>query len=173
MVMTSIHAETISPHPLEHRVWVCALGLSTDSERVLRMAGRAATVANAKLSVIHAVGKNAGAEPRRRLQKFAEKVGWAAEVRIVVGPVQGGSAGRSARRRRQRANRRKKASRRRFRALAGSDVQAGSRCALSGAGRLSPTDLSARDGVEANCHGDVEGKGSFGALEPDATTGLP
>ena len=24
-VMTSIHAETISPHPLEHRVWVCAL----------------------------------------------------------------------------------------------------------------------------------------------------
>ena len=55
MVMTSIHAETISPHPLEHRVWVCAVGLSTDSERVLRMASRAATAALENSDQIDAV----------------------------------------------------------------------------------------------------------------------
>jgi nucleotide-binding universal stress UspA family protein len=87
LVMTSIHAETISPHPLEHRVWVCAIGLSADSERVLGLAGRAAAAANARLCVIHAVGENAGTEPHRRLEGLAEKVGCVAELRIVAGPV--------------------------------------------------------------------------------------
>lgn len=86
-VMTSIHAETIFPHPLEHRVWVCALGLSADSERVLRMAHTSATAANAKLSVIHVVGEEAAADATQRLEELAEKVGCAAELQIVAGPV--------------------------------------------------------------------------------------
>jgi len=42
IVMTTQHAETISPRPLEHREWVCAIGLSADSARVLRIAAQLA-----------------------------------------------------------------------------------------------------------------------------------
>ena len=54
-VLTSRHAETIAPKPLEHREWLCAIGLSSNSERVLRFASQAAAEVNAKLSIIHAV----------------------------------------------------------------------------------------------------------------------
>ncbi len=54
-VLTSRHAETIAPKPLEHREWLCAIGLSSHSERVLRFASQAAADVNAKLSIIHAV----------------------------------------------------------------------------------------------------------------------
>lgn len=54
-VMTVEHAEMTMPRPLEHREWLCAIGLSADSERVLRLASRAATQVGAKLSVIHAI----------------------------------------------------------------------------------------------------------------------
>jgi len=54
-VLTSRHAETIAPKPLEHREWLCAVGLSSNSERVLRFASQAAAEVNAKLSIIHAV----------------------------------------------------------------------------------------------------------------------
>ena len=37
-VMTTEHAESAVPRPLENLVWVCAIGLSDDSERVLRLA---------------------------------------------------------------------------------------------------------------------------------------
>src|SRR5258708_23370467 len=53
-VLTSRHAETIAPKPLEHREWLCAIGLSSNSERVLRFASHAAAEVNAKLSIIHA-----------------------------------------------------------------------------------------------------------------------
>ena len=35
-VLTSRHAETIAPRPLEHREWLCAMGLGSHGERVLR-----------------------------------------------------------------------------------------------------------------------------------------
>jgi HAE1 family hydrophobic/amphiphilic exporter-1 len=54
-VLTSRHAETIAPKPLEHREWLCAIGLSSNSERVLRFASQAAAEVNAKLSITHAV----------------------------------------------------------------------------------------------------------------------
>jgi hypothetical protein len=54
-VFTSRHAETSTPRPLEHREWLCAVGLSSDSERVLHFAGQAAAQAGARLSIIHAV----------------------------------------------------------------------------------------------------------------------
>jgi nucleotide-binding universal stress UspA family protein len=51
-VLTTEHADVSVPKPLEHRQWVCALGSDGDSERVLQLATRAATLACAKLSVI-------------------------------------------------------------------------------------------------------------------------
>ena len=89
-VLTTKHAETIVPAPLEHRVWVCAVSLTCDSERILAFASRAAATAGAKLSVIHvidtydpfeAVEKSA----RRRMEKLFQKVGWEGEFKIVVG----------------------------------------------------------------------------------------
>src|ERR1700733_663059 len=54
-VLTSRHAQRIAPRPLEHREWLCAIGLSSNSERVLRFASQAAAQAHAKLSIVHAV----------------------------------------------------------------------------------------------------------------------
>ena len=41
-VLTTQHAETISPGQLEHRELVCGIGLSPDSERVIRYASETA-----------------------------------------------------------------------------------------------------------------------------------
>jgi K+-sensing histidine kinase KdpD len=90
LVLTTEHAETTTPRPLEHRVWVCAIGLSRDSERVLRWASRAAAEDGAKLSVIHAIHSSAPAEERdacRRLDELQKAVGCEATVRIAIGSV--------------------------------------------------------------------------------------
>jgi len=55
LVMTTRHPETISPRALEHREWVCAIGLSADSGRVLRCASQLAETFHANLSLIHAI----------------------------------------------------------------------------------------------------------------------
>jgi nucleotide-binding universal stress UspA family protein len=102
-VMTTEHAEAITPRPLEHREWVCAIGLSGDSERVLRFASRAAVEVGAKLSVIHAVRNGDSAsthwshrtqldsaekqEASRRLDELQKTVGSDATVRIAIGPI--------------------------------------------------------------------------------------
>jgi nucleotide-binding universal stress UspA family protein len=103
-VMTTQHAQTISPRPLEHREWVCAIGLSADSERVLRCASQFAETAQANLSLIHAIPsaqpglpvqldleervqsmeKQAARDCVRELQKV---VGSDARVIIAVGPI--------------------------------------------------------------------------------------
>jgi hypothetical protein len=54
-VLTGRHAETIVPRPLEHRVWLCAIGLDEDSERVLRYAHEAMVQMNGTLCIIHAI----------------------------------------------------------------------------------------------------------------------
>lgn len=104
LVMTTQHAETIAPRPLAHREWVCAVGLTRDSEWVLRCAVRLAEAVHANLSVIHAiptveaglpvqldleervqfVEKHAACERVTELQKL---VGSQAAVKIVVGPI--------------------------------------------------------------------------------------
>jgi len=86
-VMTTEHAEELVPRPLEHRVWACAIGLSQDSERVLRVATRAAAAVGAKLSVIHATSEDAEKDARRRLEELLRTVGCEAEVHIAIGPV--------------------------------------------------------------------------------------
>ncbi len=54
-VLTTQHAETISPRQLEHREWVCAIGLDSDSQRVLRYASQAAESAHANLTLVHVI----------------------------------------------------------------------------------------------------------------------
>ena len=97
-VLTMQHASTIAPRPLEHRKWVCAIGLSLDSERVLRYAKDAALAAGAELSLIHAIqtskleseAQGPSEEERKARQRIAElqrTVGSDASVCIVVGNV--------------------------------------------------------------------------------------
>jgi nucleotide-binding universal stress UspA family protein len=103
-VLTSRHAQTIAPRPLEHREWLCAIGLSSNSERVLRFASQAAAQAHSKLSIIHAVQggdpdlpiqldlreevlSGAGLEARRRIAELQQIVGTDVPVRVAVGSV--------------------------------------------------------------------------------------
>jgi nucleotide-binding universal stress UspA family protein len=103
-VLTSRHAQTIAPRPLEHREWLCAAGLSSNSERVLRFASQAAAQAHSKLSIIHAVQggdpdlpieldlrkevlSGAGLEARRRIAELQQTVGTDVPVRVAVGSV--------------------------------------------------------------------------------------
>jgi nucleotide-binding universal stress UspA family protein len=103
-VLTSRHAQTIAPRPLEHREWLCAVGLSSNSERVLRFASQVAAQTRGKLSIIHAV--QAGdtnlpiqldlreeihsaerQEANRRIADLQQMIGVDAPVRIAVGQV--------------------------------------------------------------------------------------
>ena len=103
-VLTSRHAQTIAPRPLEHREWLCAVGLSSNSERVLRFASQAAAQARSKLSIIHAVQggdpdlpiqldlreqvlSGARLEARRRIAELQKMVGTDVSVRVAVGSV--------------------------------------------------------------------------------------
>src|SRR5258707_1100753 len=54
-VLTTQHAETISPRQLEHREWVCAIGLDTDRKSVLRYASQAAESVHANLTLVHVI----------------------------------------------------------------------------------------------------------------------
>ena len=102
-VMTTQHAETIAPRPLEHREWVCAIGLAPNSERVLRYAAQAAASVNANLSIIHAIPGEPGLavqldleeevqsaerrEARRRLDELQRVVGSHARTIVAIGPL--------------------------------------------------------------------------------------
>jgi nucleotide-binding universal stress UspA family protein len=97
-VLTTEHAATIAPRPLEHRKWLCAIGLTLDSERVLRYAKDAASAAGAKLSLIYAIqtsdavseNRRPSEEERKARQRLAElqsRLGSNASVCIAVGPV--------------------------------------------------------------------------------------
>lgn len=103
-VMTTQHAETIAPRPIEHREWVCAIGLSADSERVLRYARQMAEAFHANLALVHAIP---AAEPGppvqldleeriqglekqsvgKRIEELQRATGSHAPVRIAVGPI--------------------------------------------------------------------------------------
>jgi nucleotide-binding universal stress UspA family protein len=103
-VLTSRHAQTIAPRPLEHREWLCAVGLSSNSERVLRFASQVAAQAHGKLSIIHAVQARdtdlpiqldlreeihsaERQEANRRIADLQQIIGVDAPVRIAVGQV--------------------------------------------------------------------------------------
>lgn len=103
-VMTSRHAEEVAPRPLEHRVWLCAIGVGEDSARVLAYAERAASAVNARLCLIHAIQSADPALPLQldmeeqlqsqekqaalgHIRALQQKIGSTAAVKIVAGPV--------------------------------------------------------------------------------------
>jgi nucleotide-binding universal stress UspA family protein len=103
-VVTSRHAETIAPRPLEHREWLCTIGLGEDSERLLRYAHQAAAEARSNLHIVHAIQASDPSLPvrldleeeiqfeerqeaRERIADLQRRVGSQAPVRIVVGPI--------------------------------------------------------------------------------------
>ena len=104
MVLTTQHAETISPRPLEHREWVCAVGLSADSKRILGIASQLAETAHANLSIIHAIPVTQRGLPiqldleervqsmerqtaQERVSELQRAVGSHARVSIAAGPI--------------------------------------------------------------------------------------
>jgi nucleotide-binding universal stress UspA family protein len=103
-VVTSKHAETIAPRPLEHREWLCAIGFDANSERVLRYCHQAAEEARGNLTIIHAIQATDPTSPvqldleekveseetqqaRRRIAELQRKVGSRAPVCIAIGPI--------------------------------------------------------------------------------------
>lgn len=89
-VMTTEHAETAAPKPLEHREWICAISLNPDSERVLRIARSAASEAGAKLSVFDAI-HDGGAVKEAILQAVRRS---AADALIIGRTPPSGALGR-------------------------------------------------------------------------------
>jgi nucleotide-binding universal stress UspA family protein len=103
-ITTSQHAETIAPRSLEHREWVCAVGLGEESERVLRFAAQGSAQAGARLTIIHAiqgpdrplpvqtslreeVQSKEAQQARERIDDLQRAFGINAAVRIGVGPI--------------------------------------------------------------------------------------
>jgi nucleotide-binding universal stress UspA family protein len=103
-VLTTQHAETISPRELEHREWVCAIGLDSDSGRVLRYASQAAKSVHANLTLVHVIPAEESDLPmeldlqerlqsaRRevasvRMEALQSAVGSRETVSIAVGPI--------------------------------------------------------------------------------------
>ena len=103
-VLTTQHAETISPRQLKHREWVCGIGLDTDSERVLRYASQAAEAVHANLTLVCVIPENGPDLPveldleerlqsakreaaSRRVEELQSAAGSHALVSIVIGPI--------------------------------------------------------------------------------------
>jgi nucleotide-binding universal stress UspA family protein len=103
-VLTSTHAETIAPRPLDHREWLCAIGLSSNSEKLLRYAAQGAAEVRSKLTILHAVQAQDPELPieldleeelhsterrsaRERITALLSMVGLEAPVRIAVGSI--------------------------------------------------------------------------------------
>jgi nucleotide-binding universal stress UspA family protein len=103
-VLTSHHAQTIAPRPLDHRELLCTLGMDEDSERVLRFAHESAVETHSDLHLIHAIqatdrkplirldlNEELLPEERKlagqRVEDLQRRVGSRASVRIVVGPI--------------------------------------------------------------------------------------
>jgi nucleotide-binding universal stress UspA family protein len=103
-VLTTQHAQDVVPRPMEHREWLCGIGLDANSKRMLCYASRLAAAARARLSVIHGIpardpslpiqlgpGEQAESaekrEARGRIEEFQRTAGSEALVRIAVGPV--------------------------------------------------------------------------------------
>jgi nucleotide-binding universal stress UspA family protein len=103
-VLTTQHAETISPRQLEHREWVCAMGLDSDSQRVLRYASQAAESVHANLTLVHVIPASGPDLPveldleerlqsakreaaSRRIEALQSTSGSHALVNIAIGPI--------------------------------------------------------------------------------------
>jgi nucleotide-binding universal stress UspA family protein len=103
-VLTTQHAETISPRQLDHREWVCAIGLDIHSQRVLRYASQVAESVHANLTLVHVIPASGPDLPveldleerlqsakreaaRRRIEALQSAANSHAPVSMAVGPI--------------------------------------------------------------------------------------
>ena len=103
-VLTTQHAETISPRQLEHREWVCAIGLDADSQRVLRYASQITEAVHANLTLVHVISPSGSDLPVqldlrerlqsaereaavRRIKELQSAAGSRAAVSVAVGSI--------------------------------------------------------------------------------------
>ena len=93
-VLTTQHATALTPRPMNHRKWVCAIDLNSDGERVLHYAADAALTAGAELSLIHAIPASKRVsdvqeeqDARERLAELQSTVGSNASVSVAVGEI--------------------------------------------------------------------------------------
>ena len=103
-VLTTQHAETISPRQLEHREWVCAIGLHADSEKVLQYASQVSESVHANLTLVHVISPSGSDLPVqldlqerlqsaereaavRRIEKLQKAVGSHAGTSVAIGPI--------------------------------------------------------------------------------------
>jgi nucleotide-binding universal stress UspA family protein len=103
-VLTTQQAETISPRRLEHREWVCAIGLDSDSQRTLRYASQAAESVHANLTLVHVIPASGPDLPvqldleerlqsskreaaSRRIEALQSAASSHALVSIAIGPI--------------------------------------------------------------------------------------
>jgi nucleotide-binding universal stress UspA family protein len=103
-VLTTQHAETISPRQIEHREWVCSIGLNTHSEWLLRYASQAAEAVHANLTLVHVIPASGpdlqvqlDLEERlqsakreaasRRIEELQSTAGSHALVSVAIGPI--------------------------------------------------------------------------------------
>ena len=93
-VLTAEHAATIAPRPLEHKTWLCGIDLTSDAERVLRLAHNAAIQAGARLSLVHVI-PTSGVETmtadkqlaRQSIRTLQERLGSDARALILHGEI--------------------------------------------------------------------------------------
>ncbi len=102
-VVTTQHAQTISPREIKPREFMCTLGLQADSERVLRFAQQLTEAAHSKLTIVHALPKPElplggqldlehrvdsaeRQQVRKRIDELQRTTGSRARVEIVSGP---------------------------------------------------------------------------------------
>jgi nucleotide-binding universal stress UspA family protein len=103
-VLTTQHAETISPRQLEHREWVCAIDLDSDSQKVLRYTSQAAESVHVNLTLVHVIPGSGSDLPveldleerlqsakreaaSRRIEALKTTASSHAQVSIAIGPI--------------------------------------------------------------------------------------
>jgi nucleotide-binding universal stress UspA family protein len=103
-VLTTQHAETISPRPLGHRELACAIDLRAGSERLLRSVIQMMEPVNSHITIVHVIPvgepglavqldldehvQHAEREAARlRIEKLQRTIGSNARVTIAIGPV--------------------------------------------------------------------------------------
>jgi nucleotide-binding universal stress UspA family protein len=103
-VLTTRHAETISPRPIEHREWLCAVGLQEDSKRVVRYSVESAKTFGSNLKLVHVISTSEtrgpieldlkkelqteeGQTAHRRIEEFLKEMGAHAPIHIIRGPI--------------------------------------------------------------------------------------
>jgi nucleotide-binding universal stress UspA family protein len=103
-VLTTRHAETISPRPTEHREWLCAVGLQEDSKRVVKYASESAKALGTNLTLVHVISTNETRVPiqldlqeklqaeerktaHRAIEELLKEIGSQAPIHIIRGPI--------------------------------------------------------------------------------------